>query len=414
MQGLGGAAIALASTPWLLGAGGKPRCSNGLVDAPPKEVDMSPARLEDLFARIERRVNDGLFPGATALVARRGAIVGHHAFGTKVKGEDEPVTTDTMFDLLSMTKVVATATSALVLVHDDVLNLNDKVADYLPEFAANGKSLITIRQLLTYSAGLPIDNQYLDNQDDAAVWHLMADTPLEYEPGTSVLYSDLGYRLLGRILEIASGMDLDTLARTKIWQPLGMNDTMFNPPADLIPRIAATGYSSQRGYVVRGETQDEQDFALGGIAGCDGVFSTTHDLAIFCQMILNEGSYEGASILPPSWIKKMVKNQTPQVNEADTDLSPVTNLLMTPKGYGWELCTHRFSNGGMRFSHGSCGKAGGAGTFMWIDRKRDLFAILLTNHGLPNPFDEPGWNKMLDSIGTVEFFDGVINSVMDD
>jgi CubicO group peptidase (beta-lactamase class C family) len=208
-------------------------------------------------------------------------------------------------------------------------------------------------------------------------------------------------------------MDLDTLSRIKIWEPLGMNDTMFNPPASLVPRIAATGYSPLRDCIVRGETQDDQDFALGGIAGCDGVFSTTSDLAIFCQMILNGGSYGCASILPPQSIKQMTKNQTPQVSENATDLSPLANLLLTPKGYGWELRTHRFSNGGVRFSHGCCGKAGGAGTFMWIDRKRDLFGIILTNHGLPNPFDEPGWNKMLDDIGTTEFFDGIVNAVTD-
>ena len=165
---------------------------------------------------------------------------------------------------------------------------------------------------------------------------------------------------------------------------------------------------------MRGETQDDQDFSLGGITGCDGVFSTTGDLAIFCQTILNGGSYGGTSILPASWVKQMVKNQTPQVTEDATDLSPITNLLLTPKGYGWELCTHRFSSGGMRITHGSCGKAGGAGTFMWIDRERDLFGILLTNHGLPNPFDEPGWDKMLDAIGTAEFFDGIVHAVTDD
>jgi serine-type D-Ala-D-Ala carboxypeptidase len=412
LQGVTGLAVLTAATPWILGSGGG-SCGGGLAPAAPEDVDMSSDRLEDVFARIQRRVNDGLFPGATALVARRGAIVGHRAFGVKVKGGSEAVTLDTLFDLQSMTKVLATATSAKILAEDDIIEMSDKVADYLPAFAANGKANITVRQMLRYSAGLPVDNQFLSNPDDAAVWQLMAETPLEYAPGTSVLYSDLTYRLLGRVIEAAAGVDLDTYARTHIWQPLGMVDTLFNPPPALVPRIAATGFSDVRGYVVRGEVQDEQDFALGGITGCDGVFSTSLDVAIFCQTFLNGGHYGGAQILSPAAAATMVQNQTPQVTVANTDTSPINNLLLTPKGYGWELTTRRFSNGGMRLSPGSYGKAGGAGTFMWIDPERELFGVLLTNHGLPVPFDEPGWNRMLDEVGSSEFFDGIINAVTD-
>lgn len=413
IQSIGGAAVIAAATPWIMGSGGSP-CSGGvLASAAPEDVDMSSDLLEDVFARIQRRVNDGFFPGATALVARRGAIVGHRAFGVKVKGGNEAVTLDTLFDLQSMTKVLATATSAKILAQASTIELSHKVADYLPAFAANGKANITIRQMLRYSAGLPVDNQFLGNPDDDAVWQLMAETPLEYTPGTSVLYSDLTYRLLGRVIEAAAGVDLDTYARTHIWQPLGMVDTMFNPPTALIPRIAATGFSQVRGYVVRGEVQDEQDFALGGITGCDGVFSTAHDVAIFCQMYLNGGHYGGAQILTPAATAKMVQNQTPQVTAAATDTSPINNLLLTPKGLGWELTTRRFSTGGMRLSPGSYGKSGGAGTFMWVDPARELFGVLLTNHGLPVPFDEPGWNRMLDEAGNAEFFDGIINAVTD-
>jgi CubicO group peptidase (beta-lactamase class C family) len=130
--------------------------------------------------------------------------------------------------------------------------------------------------------------------------------------------------------------------------------------------------------------------------------------------MLNRGKYGGTRIFSRHLAREMVKNQTPQVTEAETDLSPITNLLLTPKGYGWELWTHRFSNGGMLLSPGSFGKAGGAGTFMWIDPKRELFGVLLTNHGLPVPFDEIGWNRMLDAIGCAEFFDGIVNAVEDD
>src|SRR5262249_2857052 len=152
-------------------------------------------------------------------------------------------------------------------------------------------------------------------------------TPLEYPAGTMVQYSDLTYRLLGRLIEVASGTDLDTFARENIWSPLGMKDTMYNPPPALIPRIAATGYSALRGYLGRGEVQDEQDVGLGGIVGCDGVFSTVKDLAIFCQMFMNGGSYGDARILSKGAALQMMSNQTPQVTAAATDTSLLANLL---------------------------------------------------------------------------------------
>lgn len=411
-QGFGQfAALSAASSAFSCVPVGDGTADTVLTPGRPEDVGMSSERLEDVFARIQRRVNDGLFPGATALIARHGKIVGHRAFGVKVAGEPDPVTLDTIFDLESLTKVLSTAAVAAVLAQQGVLRLEDTVAMYLPDFAANGKADVTIYDMLRYSAGLPLDNQFLNEPDDDTVWRLMAETPLEYPPGTSVLYSDLTYRLLGRTLANAAGVDLNTFARTHVWAPLGMHDTMYTPPAALVPRIAATGFSAIRGGLVRGAVQDEQDFALGGIVGCDGVFSTAMDLAIFCQMFLNGGSYGGVQVLEPELVYAMTENRTPQVTAADTDLSPIANLLLTPKGIGWELWSHRFSPAGMRLSPSAYGKSGGAGTFMWVEPELDLFGIILTNHGLPQPFDELGWNRMLDKIGCTEFFDGMVQAV---
>lgn len=412
----GRAAAAAAVAPLLFTlTGAHTERSRPLTQGDPEDVGMSPDRLEDVFARIARRVGDGLFPGATALVARHGVIVGHRAFGVKVRGnDDEPVTLDTIFDVQSMTKVVATAISAMVLVDRGVITLETPVAALLPEFAANGKAHVTVRDVLRYSSGLPVDNQLLDNPDDAAVWRLMAETALEYPTGTSVLYSDLGYRLLGRMIEAAAGMNLDAFARHAVWGPLGMHDTMFNPPASLLHRIAATGYSEVRGYLVRGEVQDEQDFALGGITGCDGVFSTAMDLAIFCQMILNRGRYGGARVTSRELAREMVKDQTPHADEAAASLSPLMDLLVGPKGFGWERWAPRFSTGGMRLSHRSYGSIGGAGTFMWVDPERELIGVLLTNHGLPSPFTEQAWNLLLDATAPGEFYDGIVAAMDDD
>jgi len=391
----------------------KPAAPPTLTPGAAATVGMSADRIEDVFARLQRRVNDGLFPGATALIARDGVIVGQRAFGTKVPGADDPVTLDTLFDVESMTKVLATAPSVMLLAQEGKLGLRCPVADYLPAFAANGKAHVTVRDLLRYSSGLPADNQALDDPDHSAVWRLMEETPLEYPTGTRVGYSDLTYRLLGRLVEAVAGMDLDAFARRHLWGPLGMVDTFYNPPAALVPRIAATGFSARRGHLVRGEVEDEQDFALGGICGCDGVFSTARDVAIFCQTFLNGGCYGGASILTTASVAQMVANQTPQVTAAATDLSPLANLLFTPKGYGFELATHRFSTGGMRLSSRSYGKTGGAGTFLWVDPRRRVFGVLLTSHGLPVPFDERGWNELLDRTAPGELFDGVIRAIDD-
>lgn len=410
----------MAGDPLLARAGAAPRPrrlqSHGAVLRPgkPHEVGMDARRLDDVFKRLERRAADGRFPGAVALVARYGRVVGFRATGTKVPGKDEPIMKDTLFDLESMTKVMATSTAAMILVQQGRLRLQDRVASYLPEFAAHGKGDITVRDMLRYSAGLPVDNQKVDTNDRRAIWRFMEHTPLEYRPGAKVEYSDLTYRLLGRLIGRIAGTHLSAFARRTIWAPLGMHSTMFNPPPGMRARCAATGPGSlglRRGPL-RGSVQDDQDWKLGGVVGCDGAFSSAHDVAIFCQMLLNGGAYGRRRIIDRRLVHAMVTNQTPQVTAAATDQDPVTNLLFTPKGYGFEMWTHRFSPGGMLLSQGSYGKTGGAGTFMWIDPRRHLFAVLLTNHGLPIPFDGPGWNGLIDEVAPGEFYDGVVTAIL--
>jgi CubicO group peptidase (beta-lactamase class C family) len=384
-----------------------------LIDGSAADVCIDPDRLEDAFARVERRATDGRYPGAVALVARHGVVVGERAFGVRVAGGDEKMTTDTIFDTESMTKVLATTAIAAILVGQGKLSLSDRVAKYLPDFSANAKGSVLVRDLLRYSSGLPVDNQKTDTDDLDAIWAFMLDTPLEYAIGSSVEYSDLGFRILGKLLETIAGETLDAFSKREIWGPLGMVNTTYNPDASLVPRIAATGAGSLglRPGPLRGSVQDDQDWKLGGIVGCDGVFSTARDVAIFSQMILNGGGYGKTRLLDPAVVASMVANQTPQVTEAATDLDPTTNLLSTPKGYGFELWTHRFSPGGMRLSPGSYGKTGGAGTYMWIDPVRELVLVLLTNHGLPIPFDQPGWNRLADDVAMAEFADGVVQAV---
>ena len=416
-QMTGAAALGLALAPTSADARSRQHQGSGvrqLVDGNAADVGIDPDRLEDAFARIGRRATDGRFPGAVALVARHGVVVGERAFGVRVAGTNEATTTDTIYDVESMTKVLATTTIAIRLVQRGRLSLQDRVAKYLPDFSANAKGGVLVRDLLRYSSGLPIDNQKVDTDDVDAIWAYMLATPLEYPTGSSVEYSDLGFRILGKLLETILGETLDSYAKREIWGPLGMSSTTYNPGASLLPRIAATGPGSLglRPGPLRGSVQDDQDWKVGGIVGCDGVFSTARDVAIFSQMILNGGAYGSARILYEPATRVMTSNQTPQVTEAATDLDPTTNLISTPKGYGFELWTHRFSPGGMRLSDGSFGKTGGAGTFMWMDPQRDLMLILMTNHGLPVPFDQPGWNRLIDDVAPGEFADGVIQAVV--
>jgi CubicO group peptidase (beta-lactamase class C family) len=416
-QMTGAAALGLAVAPASASAHLQHRSwsrSDTLVDGDPADVGIDPDRLEDVFARVARRATDGRYPGAVALVARHGVVVGERAFGVRLAGSTEATTTDTLYDLESMTKVLATATLAMLLVQRRKISLTDPVAKYLPDFATNGKGGVQVRDLLRYSSGLPIDNQKVDTDDVDAIWSFMEETALEYPTGSSVEYSDLGFRLLGKLIETVAGESLDAFAKSAIWGPLGMADTTYNPDPSLVPRCAATGPGSLnlRPGPLRGSVQDDQDWKVGGIVGCDGVFATARDVATFSQMILNGGSYGHTRVLRHQLVASMVANQTPQVTEIATDLDPTTNLISTPKGYGFELWTHRFSPGGMRLTAGSYGKSGGAGTFMWIDPHRDLITVLLTNHGLPVPFDQPGWNRLIDDVAVAEFNDGVVNAVI--
>ncbi len=388
-----------------LGTGAGP-----LAPAKPESVDMSSERIGEVFARIDARVKAGRFPGATAMICRRGKIVGEHAVGVLARDSREPVTIDTMFDMMSVTKVLATAISALVLIDQGKLKLDDYVVKFLPSFTGQDKERITVRQMLSYSAGLPLDNSIYEGTPDQ-IWRQMAETKLEYEPGTQVGYSDLTYRLLGKLIENVAGKNLNTFAQENVWNPLGMTNTMFAPAPEKHAKIAATGPTERRKQVVRGVVQDDQDFLLGGIVGCDGVFSSARDTAVFGQMMLNGGIYNGKRILSTGLAAEMVKNQTPFVHVAQTDTSLLMSLLATPKGYGWELSTPRYSNGGTRMSTNAFGKAGGTGTFLWVDPPREIVAVLLTNRGLPVPFDEPGWNRLLEDVGNAEFFNGVMAAV---
>jgi beta-glucosidase-like glycosyl hydrolase/CubicO group peptidase (beta-lactamase class C family) len=337
----------------------------------------SEAILQPVFSVVEHAVTDKAFPGATLAVGYKGKV-SLHAFG-KLSYEANSPTGDmrTMYDIASLTKVVVTTTLTAKLVEGDFpapLDLDARVDRYLPEWA-NGpdphgwRPKVTVRHLLTHTSGLPPFKEYwrtsTGKQD--TLTRIFAE-PLDYEPGTKEVYSDLGIILMAQIIERLTGRSLDDLAKSYIFSPLGMKDTTYRPAQKLWPWIAPTEFDKHlRHKLVQGEVHDENAFTMGGVSGHAGVFSTAPDLAAFCQMLLNGGVYAHRRILKRATIAQFT---TPQ------QLSNGTRTL------GWAVPTEGSSSGHF-FSAHSFGHTGFTGTSIWIDPDRQVFVVLLTNRVNP-------------------------------
>ena len=334
------------------------------------------AQLQPAFDVIEKAIANKAFPGATLAVGYRGKV-SVHAFGKlSYDAKSAATVASTMYDIASLTKVVATTTLVAKLAEGDFavpLDLDAKIERYLPEWAggpnAEWRHRVTVRHLLTHTSGLPPFKEYWrtsKNKQDTLT-KIFAE-PLDYEPGTKEIYSDLGIILMAEIIERLTGRTLDDLAKNYIFSPLGMNNTMYRPPKKLWPQIAPTEIDNNlRHRLVQGEVHDENAFAIGGVSGHAGVFSTAPDLAAFCQMLLNGGVYTHQRILRRATIAQFT---TPQ------QLSGGTRTL------GWAAPTEGGSSGHY-FSAHSFGHTGFTGTSIWIDPDRQLFVVLLTNRVHP-------------------------------
>jgi CubicO group peptidase (beta-lactamase class C family) len=334
------------------------------------------AQLRPAYDVVEKGIADKAFPGATLAVGYRGKVA-IHAFG-KLSYDAKVAATApaTMYDIASLTKVVVTTTLVAKLAEGDFavpLDLDAKIERYLPEWAsgpnAEWRHRVTVRHLLTHTSGLPPFKEYWSTSKSKqdTLTKIFAE-PLEYEPGTKEVYSDLGIILMAEIIERLTGRTLDDLAKSFIFSPLGMKDTMYRPPKKLWPQIAPTEFDKNlRHRLVQGEVHDENAFAIGGVSGHAGVFSTAPDLAAFCQMPLNGGVYAHQRILRRATITQFT---TPQ------QLSGGTRTL------GWAVPTESGSSGHY-FSAHSFGHTGFTGTSIWIDPDRQLFVVLLTNRVHP-------------------------------
>jgi uncharacterized protein YbbC (DUF1343 family) len=313
-------------------------------------------------AVIEKAVAEGNIPGAVLIVGHNGKIIHRKAFGSRsLEPVREPMTLDTVFDLASLTKCIATAPSVMKLVEDGRLRLNDSVATYLPEFAQNGKKDITVRDLLTHYSGLPpdLDLKTPWSGRQAAYEMAMRDKP-ENPPGSQFVYSDINFETLGFLVEKISGEPLNEFALSKIYVPLGMKDTRFLPPRDWDARIAPTQYDEQ-GHMLRGVVHDPTARRMGGVAGHAGLFSTGDDLARFAEDMLS-----GFTVLDRMAVEKMSTPQQP----------PNAAVL---RGLGWDIDSPFSTNRGELLPVGSFGHTGFTGTSLWIDPVTDTYIVLLTN-----------------------------------
>ncbi len=323
---------------------------------------MSAARLAHIDRVVRRGISEGGYPGAAVVVGRRGAAALQRGYGRLgwTSGSALVDPEQTIYDLASLTKVVGTTTAAMLL-YEGRLDLDAPVVRYLPDFLGDNKERVTVRHLLTHHSGLPAGKQlWRSALNRAEAKRIVLASELTCEPGACFVYSDLGADVLGWVVETIAGEGLDTFLSSRVFVPLGMDDTRFNPAPTLRDRIAPTEVSPPRGYPLRGEVHDENAFALGGVAGHAGLFATAADLAVFAEMMLNGGTYGGVRII------------------SDSTVARFTARAAGTRALGWDTADGD-GGSGEYLSSRAYGHTGFTGTSMWIDPDRDMFVILLTN-----------------------------------
>src|SRR6476619_4987276 len=324
---------------------------------------MSSERLAKIDHVIERGIKAGGYPGASVVVGRRGASVWQKGFGKLSWGQSSNAVNAerTIYDLASLTKVVGTTSALMVFYDEGKIHLDDPVSQYIPGFVGGAKDRVTLRMLLEHRSGLPAGRDlWRIAHTPAEARDAVIATPLGCEPGRCYEYSDLGADMLGFVVEAASGERLDQFVTERVFTPLGMSDTFFRPSDSLKARVAPTEINTRRGYSLQGEVHDENAFALGGVAGHAGLFSTAADLAVFAQMMLDGGEYDGVRVI------------------ADSTIALVTKRAAGTRALGWDTCGGSGSCG-QYLGEDAYGHTGFTGTSLWIDPEREMFVVLLTN-----------------------------------
>lgn len=360
----------------------RPPAKLPVADTDALRIDAS--LLEPIEALVEQAIEEAKMPGAVVMIGHAGSIVFHRAYGQRqVAPEPLPMKPDTVFDMASITKPVATATSLMILRDRGVIFLQDKVSKHLPEFAVNEKQDITIEQLLLHVGGMIPDNSLSEYREgrDKAVENLL-NIDLNYEPGSRFRYSDVGFQILGELVHRKTGMNVHEFSQEAIFKPLGMTETSYLPHEKLRERAATT--EQREGRWMRGEVHDPRAYAMDGVAGHAGLFSTATDLAVYAQMMINQGTYGGVSILSPATVRTMTAGYRVPGGQ---------------RGLGWDKLSGYSSNRGDGMSPSAFGHGGFTGTAMWIDPDLELFVIFLSNRVHPN--GKGSVNPLAGAIGTI-------------
>ena len=339
------------------------RAGDGLPVKSPTSVGMSENRLGAIERVVERGIKAGGYPGASVVVGRKGVAVFEKGFG-KLSWSSSSAPVDaqrTIYDIASLSKVVGTTTAIMILYDEKKVDLDAPVINYIPTFGGGDKDRVTIRQLLMHTSGLPAGKDiWRTARTPLEARAQVLSVPLEGRPGAQYIYSDLGADVLGLVVEVVAGEPMDKFLQKRVFGPLGMDETFYRPADSLRSRIAPTEVTPPRGYPLQGEVHDENAYALGGVAGHAGLFSTAADLSVFAQMMLNGGEYNGVQIISKPTVELL------------------TSRAFGHRALGWDTADGDYGSG-RYLGPTAYGHTGFTGTSMWIDPERQMFVILLTN-----------------------------------
>lgn len=349
-----------------------------------KAAHMDSAIEERIDDAVAKSIEKGQMSGCVVLIGRRGGIVLEKAYGDRsVEPAKEAMTTDTLFDMASLTKPTATATAVMILVERGQLRLRDKVAQFFPQFEANGKQDVNVEELLVHSSGLIADNPLADYADGwKSAKAKVCDLELQSEPGTRFKYSDVNFILLGKIIEEVTGEPENVFVKREVYDKLGMHDTGYLPSDELKARAETT--EKRDGEWIKGDVHDPRAWKMGGVAGHAGLFSTAEDLAIYATMMLQKGQLQGVRIMSPATLAEMTRAR---------------DIGGHRRGLGWDKQSGYSRNRGEFMSDSAFGHGGFTGTAMWIDPELDLYVIFLGNRLHPDGVGEV--NELAGRIGTM-------------
>ena len=345
-----------------------------------RAAEIDQAKLKEIGTAVEAAIARGDCPGAVVVVVHDDAVVYRKAFGNRaIKPDAVTMTADTVFDMASLTKPVATGTSVMLLIQQGKLKPDDLVSKHWPGFAANGKDKVTVEHLLLHTSGLTADNAVADYADGKAkALEKIAALKLEAPAGTRFKYSDVGFIVLGELVERVGGLPVDAFAKKHVFAPLKMTDTGFSPADALKNRVAPTGLRD--GKIILGDVHDPRAFKMGGVAGHAGLFSTADDMARYCRMLLRGGELDGVRVLDAKTLALFTEAHA-------VPLPPTKDgaAATGARSFGWDVDTSYSAPRGSLFKKGEgYGHTGFTGTSAWLDPGTKTAMVVLTNRVHPD------------------------------